>query len=171
MDSMNIDKVRLILQQHFPKTKWNISLPDDGQHRASYIARSEEQQVFIKFDVPVEAIQRLSEIQVAPRIVASGIYEGSPYVVQEYITGEYPDWRWFANHLPYLAAFIKCYHSDDQLTSLLAQTMTTHYAEHVALDLAALETQFSSLDADGLHAPEIVSAFDKFKNQAHTYAF
>jgi hypothetical protein len=168
MDSMNINKVRLILQQHFPKIKWNISLPDDGQHRASYIAQSEEQKVFIKFEVPIEAIQRLSEIQVAPRIVASGLYEGSSYVVQEYITGRYTDWRWFANHLPYLAAFIRRYHSDQQLTSLLARTITRHYAEHVALDLAALETQFKSFDADGLHAPEIVLAFDKLKNQAHT---
>ena len=163
-----MDKLRLILQRHFPKTKWNISLPDDGQHRASYIAQSEDQQVFIKFDVPIEAIQRLSEIQVAPRIVASGLYEGSPYVVQEYINGRYPDWRWFANHLPYLAAFIRCYHSDDQLASLLAQKMTTHYAEHVYVDLSALETRFKSLDADGLHAPEIVRAFDKLKNHAHT---
>jgi aminoglycoside phosphotransferase (APT) family kinase protein len=168
MDSIDINKVRLILQQHFPKTKWNISLPDDGQHRASYIAQSEELQVFIKFDVPIEAIQRLSEIQVAPRLVASGLYEGSSYVVQEYITGRYPDWRWFANHLPYLATFMKCYHSDDQLVSLLARTMTTHYAEHVALDLAALEIQFRSLNANGVHAPEIVSAFDKLKNQART---
>jgi len=168
MDSMNKDKVRLILQQHFPQTKWNISLPDDGQHKASYIAQSDELQVFIKFDVPIEAIQRLSEIQVAPPFVASGLYEGSSYVVQEYITGRYPDCRWFANHLPYLNEFIRCYHSDHQLASLLAQTMTTHYAEHVALDLAALETQFRSLNADGLHAPEIVSAFDKLKNQAHT---
>ena len=166
MDSMNMDRVRHILQQHFPKTEWNISLPEDGQHRASYIARSEKLQVFIKFDVPIEAIQRLSEIQVAPRIVASGLFEGSPYIVQEYITGRYPNWRWFANHLPYLAAFIRCYHSDDQLTFLLSQTMTTSYAEHVALDLATLETQFRSLDAVKLHVPKIVSAFDELKHQS-----
>jgi aminoglycoside phosphotransferase (APT) family kinase protein len=168
MDSMNMDRVRNILQQHFPKTKWNISLPDDGQHRASYIAKSKEIQVFIKFDVPIDAIQRLGEIKVAPRIVASGLYEGSTYMVQEYITGRYPDWRWFANHLPYLAAFIRRYHSDHQLTSILAQTMTTHCDDHIALDLATLETQFTSLNVDGLHAPEIVSAFDELKNQAHT---
>jgi len=165
---MNIDRVRHILQQHFPKTTWNIALPDDGQHRASYTAQSERQQVFIKFDVPIEAIQRLSDIKVAPRILASGICEGSPYVVQEYITGRYPDRRWFANHLPSLESFIRCYHSDDQLTSLLAQTMTSSYAEHVALDLATIETQFKSLDGDGLDVPEIVSAFDELKNQAHT---
>ena len=168
MDSMNKDKVRLILQQHFPQTKWNISLPDDGQHKASYIAQSDELQVFIKFDVPIEAIQRLSEIQVAPPLVASGLYEGSSYVVQEYITGRYPDWRWFANHLPYLATFMKCYHSDDHLVSLLARTMTTNYAEHVASDLATLETQFNSLNADMLHASKFVRAFEMLKNQAHT---
>ena len=41
MDSMNMDRVRRILQQHFPKTEWDISLPDDVQHRESYIAQKE----------------------------------------------------------------------------------------------------------------------------------
>jgi thiamine kinase-like enzyme len=166
MDSINTEKARQILQQCFPKTKWNITLPDDGQHSKSYIAESNGLQVFIKFDVPVKAIQRLSEIEVAPHILESGSYEGSSYVVQEFIAGSYPDRRWIANHLSYLAEFIKCYHSDDQLTSHLTQTMTTNYAEHVALDLEAIETRFASLDLDKFHAPAIKSAFEKLKNRA-----
>ena len=111
MDTIKVDKMRHILLQHFPKTDWNISQPKDGQHRTSYLAQSEELYVFIKFDTPIDALQRLSEIGVAPRILASGLDDGMPYIVQEYIIGKYPD---------------------------------------------------------ELHAPEIVSAFDKLKNQAHT---
>lgn len=161
-----MEKVRYILQKHFPKTAWNISQPKDGQLRASYLAQNERQRVFIKCNVPVDALHRLSEIEVAPRVLASGMCEGTTYVVQEYITGRYPDRRWFARHLPFLASFIRRYHDDDQLTSLLLKTMTTNYDDCVALDMTTLETQFRSLDVDVLHAPEIISAFKKLKNQA-----
>ncbi|HEY6284165.1 MAG TPA: phosphotransferase [Ktedonobacteraceae bacterium] len=161
-----MDRVRCILQKHFPKTEWNISLPDDGQHRASYIAQSEKEQVFIKFNVPIDALQRLGEIEVAPRVLASGICDDMPYIVQKYITGRYPAWRWFALHLPFLASFMRRYHDDDQLTSFLSNTMTTNYHDHVALDMSTIEKQFWSLDADVLHIPEIVSAFENLKNQA-----
>ncbi len=161
-----MENARHILQKHFPQTEWNISQPKDGQLRTSYTAQSEEQRVFIKFNVPIDALHRLSEIEVAPRVLASGIYDDTPYVVQEYITGRYPDRRWFAHHLPFLASFMRRYHYDDQLTSLLTQTMTTNYADHIAFDMATLETRFRSLDADVLHTPEIISAFDELKNQA-----
>jgi hypothetical protein len=161
-----MEKVRHILQKHFQRADWNISQPQDGQYRTSYIAQSKEQRVFIKFDVPIDALQRLSEIKVAPLVFASGVYEGTSYVAQEYINGTYPDWRWFATHLPLLASFIRRYHFDDQLTSLLSKTMTNNFVDHVALDMATLETQFRFLDVYVLHVPEIVSAFDKLKNQA-----
>jgi thiamine kinase-like enzyme len=161
-----MENVRQILQKHFQRAEWTISQPADGQHRASYIAQSEEQRVFIKFDVPIDALQRLSEIKVAPGVLASGICDGTSYVVQEYITGRYPDWRWFAHHLPFLASFIRRYHYDDQLTSLLSKNTITSFHDHITLDTETLETQFRSLDADVLHAPEIISAFGKLINQA-----
>ena len=121
-----MENVRHILQKHFPKTEWNLSQPKDGQLRASYIAQSKEQRVFIKFNVPKDALHRLGEIEVAPRVLASGICDDIAYVVQEYINGRYPDWRWFASHLPFLASFMRHYHYDDQLTSILSKTMTTN---------------------------------------------
>lgn len=121
------------------------------------------ERVFIKLDVPVAALQRLGEIGVAPRVIASEMLDGNSYVVQEYITGNYPDWRWFAHHLPTLAAFIKRYQSDQLLTSLLAANAPISYAEHVARNLALLENQFISLPAEELYTPMIVSAFEKLK--------
>lgn len=161
-----MENVRHILSKHFPRVEWTISHPPGGQHKTSYIAQSEEQWVFIKFDVTIDALQRLGEIGVAPRILASGIREGTSYVVQEYITGRYPDWRWFALHLPFLASLMRRYHDDDQLKSLLSKTMTTNYHDHVVSDMATIEKQFRSLDSDVLHAFEIASAFEKLKNQA-----
>jgi len=142
---------------------WTITPPRDGQQKASFIAQRGQERLFIKLDVPVAALQRLDEIGVAPPVLASGTINGVTYVVQEYITGNYPGWRWFAEHVPTLAAFIKRYHSDQPLASLLAANTPTSYPEHIALDLASLENQCISLHSEELHAPTIVSAFEKLK--------
>ncbi len=92
------------------------------------------------------------------------------YVVQEYITGNYPDWRWFAHHLPMLAAFIKRYHNDQPLTSLLAANAPTSYAEHVARDLATLENQFISLHTEEIYTrPELSQHLKSSKRGQNIY--
>lgn len=163
MSSLPLSDVRNVLHRHFNTADWLITPPEDGQQKACFVAQHGTERVFIKFDVSVAALQRLGEIGVAPRVIASGMLDGNSYVVQEYITGSYPDWHWFAYHLPTLAAFIKRYHDDQPLTSLLAANGPTSYVEHVACDLAALENQFTSLHAEELHAPGIISAFEKLK--------
>ncbi len=163
MSNPPLSHVSVILQKHFNTANWLITPPKDGQQKACFIAHCDTERVFIKFDVPVAALQRLGEIGVAPRVIAGGTLDSKSYVVQQYITGTYPDWRWFAHHLPMLAAFIKRYHSDQSLTSLLAANEPTSYVEHVACDLAALENQYMSLQAQELHAPNVVSAFEKLK--------
>ena len=155
--------VSSILRKHFNAADWTITKPGDGQQKACFVSQCATAKLFIKLDVSVAALQRLGEIGVAPRVIASGTIDGVPYVVQEYITGDYPDWRWFAGHLPMLAAFIKRYHTDQPLVSLLAANVPTSYVEHVALDLARLEKQFTSLYSEELHTPVIVSAFEKLK--------
>ena len=49
--------------------------------------------------------------------------------------------------------------------------MTTNYAEHIELDVAKLETQFTSQNEDGLYTPEIVLAFHELKHEAYTLHF
>jgi hypothetical protein len=163
MSSRPSSDVRSILQKHFSTADWHISKPKDGQQKACFVAQCDTEKVFIKLDVPVAALQRLGEIGVAPRVITSGTIDGISHVVQEYITGSYPDWRWFADHLPTLAAFIKRYHTDQPLASLLAANMQTSYVEHVAHDLARLERQYTTLHSEELHAPTAVSAFEKLK--------
>lgn len=162
-----MENVTHILQQHFHIANWTIKRPKDGMQKACYVAQSGGQRVFVKFDVPIESLQRLGEIEVAPRVLASGIVEGRSYVVQEYISGSYPNWRWFAGHLPLLARFAQRYHFDAQLTALLAKVAkTVDYAEHIALDIAELESQLLLPSAEELHTLEIIRAFDALKVQA-----
>ena len=155
--------VRDILDRHFSRSDWLITKPKHGQQKACFIACHAEQRVFVKLDAPVAPLRRLGEIGAAPRVLASGIDGDVSYVVQEYITGSYPDWRWFANHLPMLAGFIRRYHSDEPLTALLSVNAIAEYAEHITFDLAALEKQFRSLRAAELHIMEIVRAFERLQ--------
>lgn len=161
-----MEQIKCILQRHFGSAAWEITRSKDGMQSAGYCAYNGDRKVFVKFTDAVAALQRLGEIAVAPRVLASGIDQGKKYVVQEYITGRYPDRRWFAAHLPALASCIQRYHSDQPLSKLLSSSTTITYQEHIALDLAQLDTQFSALNADVLHTPEITAAFAELKKQA-----
>ena len=162
-----MEKTRQILQLHFHINNWAISKPDDGQQKECYIAQSGDGdfKLFLKFDVPVAPLRRLGKIEVAPRVLASGVLDNRSYVIQEYIAGTYPDWQWFAHHLPLLARFIKRYHDDEELTTILSKDAKTGYYEHIAADIADLETRFQILESSELHEPTIIAAFDMLKVQ------
>ena len=161
-----MEKVRQILQTKFQIANWVIARPEDGQQKDCYVAQSDEYRVFIKFDVPIVVLQRLGEIEVAPRVLVSGVVDGRPYVIQEYIAGRYPNWQWFADHLSLLATFFRRFHDDQKLASLLLRNATTDYHEHVAWEVTQLERQFKSLVARVLPISAITSAFEELKNQS-----
>lgn len=161
-----MEKIRSILKTHFHHNNWTINKPEDGQQKECYIAQNSGLKVFLKFDVPVAPLLRLGEIEVAPRVLASGIFDDKPYVLQEYINGTYPDRLWFAHNLPLLATFIKRYHDDEELTTLLAEGLNTNYHSHIAAEIGNLEAQFQALHVDELHTPTITEAFEMLKAQA-----
>ncbi|HVB20658.1 MAG TPA: phosphotransferase [Ktedonobacteraceae bacterium] len=159
-------KIRHILQSHFHNNNWTITKPEDGQQKECYIAQNGGFKVFLKFDVPVAPLRRLGELEVAPGVLTSGILDDRTYVIQEYIAGTYPDWQWFAHHLPLLAKFIKRYHDDEELTAILSGGTKTSYHEHIEADIADLEARFQTLDSSELHKPAIAEAFEMLKVQA-----
>ncbi len=161
-----MEKIRSILQSTFDRPDWTISKPEDGQQKECYIAQNGDVKVFLKFDVPVAPLRRLGEIEVAPRVLASGVLDNKAYVIQEYITGTYPDWQWFAHNLPLLAAFIRRYHDDQKLAAILAEGTHTDYHSHIAAEISDLEEHFQALHVDELHTSAIIEAFEMLKIQA-----
>ena len=139
-----MEQIKRILHHHFGRTTWEIARAKEGQQNAGYRARNGGGEVFVKVTDAVAALQRLGEIAVAPGVLASGSDQGRTYVIQEYITGNYPDGQWIATHLPILASCIRRYHDDQPLTALLSQSAVTRYHERVALDLAQLEAPLPS---------------------------
>ncbi len=161
-----MEKIRSILQSTFDRPDWTIRKPEHGQQKECYIAQNGDLKVFLKFDVPVAPLLRLSEIEVAPRVLASGVFDDKPYAIQEYINGTYPDWHWFAHNLPLLATFIKRYHDDMELTTLLTGGTNTDYRSHIAAEISDLERQFHALQVDEIHMPTVTEAFNMLKAQA-----
>lgn len=164
-----MNDLKQLLATHFHTGNWTITRPEDGQQKECYIAQSDAINVFIKRDVAhrtLAPLRRLSEIGVAPPVLASGIFHDKTYVIQQYIAGSYPGWQWFAHHLPLLATFVKRYHHDYELTALLAANAITDYHEHIASDLAHLDEQFHHLNAHELREPAIIAAFNMLKAKA-----
>jgi aminoglycoside phosphotransferase (APT) family kinase protein len=163
-----MEKVEHILQKHFPKANWTVTKPQDGLQKKCYIAQSEELKVFIKFDVPIALLRRLGQIGVAPQVIGSGSIGEESYAVQKYLSGIYPDWQWLANHLSLLAQLMRRYHTDWQLTALVAAKTVASYKDHLQMDLEQLEQRLHSLDGGLLHTPEITLAFHTLQAQART---
>src|SRR5579872_7005396 len=151
-----MQKIKTILQSTFNRQNWTINKPEDGHQKECYIAQNEDIKVFLKFDVPVAPLKRLGEIEVAPRVLASGTLDNRIYVIQEYIAGPYPDWQWFAHNLPLLATFIRRYHDDQKLVAMLAEGTDTNYHNHIAAEIRDLEEQFQTLHVDELHTSTII---------------
>src|SRR5262249_21100601 len=120
--------------------------------------------VFVKFDVPIASLQRLSELAVAPRVLASGTYQGTSYVIQEFLAGTYPDRRWMRSHITEVAGLIRTYHKDRHLANILAQGEARGYRQRLDDDLAVLELRLTRHTTSPLQV-----AFDKLKSLAQSF--
>jgi thiamine kinase-like enzyme len=128
-----------VLAQAFATDGWTIEKPRDGRQKECYIASDGNRTVFVKFDVPTTSLRRLSELDVAPRVLASGTYQGTSYVIQEFLAGTYPDRPWMRSHVAEVADLIRTYHEDRLLADILAQGEAHSYQQHLDDDLAVLE--------------------------------
>ncbi len=159
-----MSKAHVVLAQAFATNNWTIERPRDGRQKECYIASDGNRTVFIKFHVPVASLRRLSELGVTPRVLASGTYHGTSYVIQEFLAGTYPDRPWFTSHVAEVAELIRTYHEDKPLAAILAQGEACSYRQHLDGDLAALEVKV----ARHANVPLQV-AFYKLKDLARSF--
>ena len=139
-----MSKAHDVLAHAFATSLWTIEKPRDGHQKECYIASDGSRIVFVKFDVPIPSLRRLSELAVAPRVLTSGTYQGTSYVIQEFLAGTYPDRPWIRSHITEVAELIRRYHEDQPLTAILAQGGAPSYRQHLDDDLALLEQRAAS---------------------------
>src|SRR5579884_3784578 len=168
ISSVPIATIQNMLQETFHRSNWVISRPLYGQQKECYIAKTDALTVFLKFDngCSLEVLQRLADLGVAPRILSTGNIEGRRYILQEYLTGQHPGWRWFADHLPLLAQVTRRYHTDHQLKQLLAGPTPVEYREQIESELTQLELQMTSLKLDTKLTATLDTVFAELKQQA-----
>ncbi len=152
-------KAQAVLAQAFAPAIWTITKPQDGHQKECYVATDGSRTVFIKFDVPLQSLQRLSELGVAPHMLASGAYQGEDYVIQEYLDGVYPDRLWLRSHIGKVATLIRTYHDDGPLADILAHDGAVSYRQHLDQDMREIETRVAN---QANNAP-LRSAFQRLK--------
>ncbi len=91
----------------------------------------------------VRAIERLSELGVAPRVVAAGAVEGQPYVIQERIAGGEADPRWIRDNAIRVAACMQRYFSDRLLAAMATPLPTEDYAVDLAARIARIDDRWT----------------------------
>jgi thiamine kinase-like enzyme len=157
--------VREILANHFLQQGWVLRKATQGLTSKCFIATSDGLELFVKLEEPGHVAQRAAELGIAPRVLAAGSHDGTPYIVQEYLHGTHPDRGWFARHLPQLAALIRKYHHDPVLAALLSKGEAPGYVEYIDTLLGDLEAQLTGLP-DSPHKAELSPLLDELKDRA-----
>jgi hypothetical protein len=161
--------LQALLRRALPPADWRITRPSHGQQKECYIAHSHDQAVFLKFDgAPAAIVKRLSDLGIAPTVLASGQLDGRPYVIQDYLTGTHPtDWRWFGEHLPLLAETTQRYQTDARLRQLLAQDRPARdYHAYLEADLTDLAQHLTGLTLNRSLGTELRAALAALRQQA-----
>ncbi len=111
--------IEVLLARELGTAGWDIRKPPAGLSKASFIAVHEEQQVFVKLDANIPYLRRLGELEVTPRVIASGEESAVPFVIQELARGTHPPVPWFAESITELGRLIRRYHEDELLCRAL----------------------------------------------------
>lgn len=157
-----MNDIKIILSNTFHQEDWRITKPQDGQQKECYIAESPNVKVFIKFDVVWEPLLRLSELDVSPKLLTHGVFEGRPYIIQEFLYGIYPDRQWIKEHSSVITRVMKTYHEDKELMKLLRKNNSSTYEGYIKHEYTLLQDKLSLIT----DRYKIASLFDTFVTQA-----
>jgi thiamine kinase-like enzyme len=159
-------RVHKILQSTFSLTDWIVLKPERGLRKECFVCRNNEVSVFVKFDVPVAELRRLSEIGVCPNIIATGVFEGASYVVQEFIAGAHPERVWLKNNISTIAQLVRRYHYDEELVKQLTRSKATGSTSQIYTDLGNLEERFGNITRKKVITRDITEGYKKFRELA-----
>ena len=141
MSAFDASDVREALSGCAIAGRWSIARTRSGSSRRTFTAVAGPQRLFVKFDVSIEALRRLSDLSVTPPVVGAGEYRGHSFVVQRHVGGRHPLPRWFHRHLPELGRLIRNYQIDPMLRQLAGSRTAPAHPAYVAAVLVDLENR------------------------------
>lgn len=162
-----MDFIEQVLNNHFSPTDWKVYKTKKGKSKESFIAESNDRKVFIKLDVSTMALDILSNLGIAPKVLASGEYSGRSYIIQEFIQGVHPDSDWINSHLQKIGTLIQKYHSNTKLKDTLALHQTTDYRDHLDHELHELENNYSDAVDLAIKTPATRTQLDMLSEYSH----
>ena len=77
--------VKHLVQHALGGQEWAVRRTEQGWSDTSYVALQGGRRVFVKFGTPADLLHRVAELGVAPAVLAAGEYQGTSYVIQEFI--------------------------------------------------------------------------------------
>jgi hypothetical protein len=154
------------LSQLFPEGKWILNKSFAGESDKTFVASNGKRKLFIKYTNKAQAIRRLSELGVTPKMTYDGTNEQPPYLIQDYIEGKYPDRKWFADNIQLLAVYIKKYQGDAKLRDELSNGKAESYADHIKQEIAILEEAIASCHADVFATEEVHNGIALLKEKS-----
>lgn len=163
-----MDKVEKILIDLFGVGEWSVKRTAHRSRKECFVATSGQKRVFIKFDTDVCALERLTEIGVAPTLLAHGESEGVNHIVQQFIDGEHPTREWIRSHIKETGQAFHRWHGDMALTALLEPGAPSSYAEYLDRELSSLHQRWERLESATPFSAEVRYSFHRFLTLGHS---
>lgn len=169
-NNKRISEIEFILRKETGISGWQISKPEQGLSKETYIAKSDKRIVFVKFDVNIPPLKRLSKLGLTPKVIATGVVHNENFVIQEFIEGIHPNRLWFESHIAQLARFIKIYHYDKQLIKLLAGNRKFRIQKQIKDDFRNIEEQIDEVALNQYETEIFKNSFNLLKKQGRDFS-
>ncbi len=147
---------------------WTAVPTQLGAMGSSFLATNGERRLFVKWPADTRVIPRLAQIGVVPPLVASGEWQGTPFLIQEWIEGESPDRAWLRSHAPEVVRLMRTYHADRSLRDALLPTCPESFAAHLTRELRGIEADLRATDAPEFREPPVQHAIERLVARART---
>lgn len=132
----HLREVRDFLERTFGAAAWQFEMPQ-GRGHETYFARRGDQSYFVKLGVDMARSQAMAALGLTPEVLATGrLEDGTPLLVQPFITGRNPARSDYRTHLEQVAGMIHRMHHSPLLQGALPPAISQGYR---AAGLAILE--------------------------------
>jgi thiamine kinase-like enzyme len=120
------EKIKEILAKEVKDGKWSLDIANEGKSKVTYIGKLGTNKVFIKNENSSDALLRLSEIGIAPKIIYSQEDGKKGIFIQEFVEGKHPSKQFINKNYKKFAELFKIFHLDSKLAKILTKENDTY---------------------------------------------
>ncbi len=142
MRTAHQDEVAHFLNEQVTRGSWQFNLPH-GWGQETYFASCGRTACFVKLGAAVERYQALAELDLTPRVIASGrLKDGTRILVQPQVEGRAPNRGDYRRHLDRFADVIRRVHRLPDILRLLPSAPSEEHSQAALRCLADLSARW-----------------------------